>query len=40
LAILVILLLVVLWAAVLVPPILRSRNQSSFGGVGDFMARL
>ena len=39
-AILVILLLVVLWAAVLVPPILRSRNQSSFGGVGDFMARL
>jgi hypothetical protein len=40
LAILVILLLVVLWAAVLVPPILRSRSQSTIGGVGDFMARL
>jgi hypothetical protein len=40
LAILVILLLGVLWAAVLVPPILRSRSQSSLGGVGDFMARL
>jgi len=40
LAILVILLLVVLWAAVLVPPILRSRSQSTLGGVGDFMARL
>ena len=39
-AILVILLLCVLWAAVLVPPILRSRNQSTIGGVGDFMARL
>ena len=39
-AILVILLLVVLWAAVLVPPILRSRSQSTLGGVGDFMARL
>jgi hypothetical protein len=40
LAILVILLLVVLWAAVLVPPILRSRSESTLGGVGDFMARL
>ena len=39
-AIFVILLLGVLWAAVLLPPILRSRSQSSLGGVGDFMARL
>jgi hypothetical protein len=40
LAILVILLLGVLWAAVLVPPILRARGNSTIGGVGDFMARL
>ena len=36
-AILVILVLVVLWAAVLIPPILRSRNSSGVGGVSDFM---
>ena len=36
-AILVILVLVVLWAAVLIPPILRSRNASGVGGVSDFM---
>jgi hypothetical protein len=41
LAILVILVLVVLWAAVLVPPILRSRNESGGpSGVGDFLGRL
>ena len=44
-AILVILVLAVLWAAVLLPPILRSRNESggSGGGVsgmGDFLNRL
>jgi hypothetical protein len=36
-AILVILVLVVLWAAVLIPPILRSRHSSGHGGVSDFM---
>jgi len=41
LAILVILILAILWAAVLLPPILRSRSQSSGPtGIGDFMARL
>lgn len=40
-AILVILILAILWAAVLIPPILRSRHSSgSPSGVGDFMARL
>jgi len=39
-AILVILVLVGLWAAVLVPPILRSRNSSGIGGVSDFMDSL
>jgi hypothetical protein len=39
-AILVILVLVVLWAAVLVPPILRSRNAVGIGGVSDFMDSL
>lgn len=36
-AILVILVLVVLWAAVLVPPILRSRSSGGHHGVSDFM---
>jgi hypothetical protein len=36
-AILVILVLVVLWAAVLLPPILRSRSASGHHGVSDFM---
>ena len=36
-AILVILVLGALWAAVLLPPILRSRNSSGMGGVSDFM---
>lgn len=36
-AILVILVLGALWAAVLLPPILRSRNASGMGGVSDFM---
>ena len=36
-AILVILVLVVLWAAVLIPPILRSRNSGGHHGVSDFM---
>jgi hypothetical protein len=36
-AILVILVLVVLWAAVLLPPILRSRNAGGHHGVSDFM---
>lgn len=36
-AILVILVLVVLWAAVLIPPILRSRSSSGSGGISDFM---
>jgi hypothetical protein len=40
LAILVILVLGALWAAVLVPPILRARGNATIGGVGDFMARL
>jgi hypothetical protein len=41
-AILVILVLGALWAAVLLPPILRARNESGgpSGGIGDFMARL
>ena len=41
-AILVILVLVVLWAVVLLPPILRSRSEagSSPGGVGDFVGKL
>ena len=41
-AILVILVLVVLWAAVLLPPILRSRNEAgaSPGGIGDFVGKL
>lgn len=39
-AILVILVLVVLWAAVLVPPILRSRNSGGHHGVSDFMDSL
>lgn len=40
-AILVILVLVVLWAAVLLPPILRSRNESGMpGGIGDFVGKL
>jgi hypothetical protein len=36
-AILVIMVLIVLWAAVLLPPILRSRSASGSGGVSDFM---
>jgi hypothetical protein len=42
LAILVILVLGILWAAVLLPPILRSRSQSGApsGGIGDFVGRL
>jgi hypothetical protein len=36
-AILVILVLAVLWAAVLLPPILRSRSASGHHGVSDFM---
>lgn len=39
-AILVILVLAVLWAAVLVPPILRSRNSGGHHGVSDFMDSL
>jgi hypothetical protein len=41
-AILVILVLAILWAAVLLPPILRSRSEagSSPGGVGDFLGKL
>ena len=41
-AILVILVLGALWAAVLLPPILRSRNESGApsGGIGDFVDRL
>jgi hypothetical protein len=41
-AILVILVLVVLWAVVLLPPILRSRSESGLapGGVGDFLGKL
>jgi hypothetical protein len=42
LAILVILVLGILWAAVLLPPILRSRNESGgpSGGIGDFVGKL
>jgi hypothetical protein len=41
LAILVILVLAVLWAAVLLPPILRARNgNGATGGIGDFVAKL
>ena len=41
-AILVILVLAVLWAAVLLPPILRSRSEAgaSPGGIGDFVGKL
>lgn len=39
-AILVILGLIVLWGVVLLPPILRSRNASGFGGVSTFMDSL
>jgi hypothetical protein len=41
-AILVILVLLALWAAVLIPPILRSRAESGSapGGIGDFVGRL
>jgi hypothetical protein len=41
-AILVILVLLVLWGAVLIPPILRSRAASGAapGGIGDFVGRL
>ena len=39
-AILVILVLAVLWAAVLLPPILRSRSASGHHGVSDFMDHL
>jgi hypothetical protein len=40
LAIPVLLILAVLWAAVLVPPVLRSRTESRRGGVGDLHSRL
>jgi hypothetical protein len=40
LAIPVLLILAVLWAAVLVPPVLRSRSESRRGTVGDFTSRL
>jgi hypothetical protein len=40
LAIPVLLILAVLWAAVLVPPVLRSRSESRRGDVGDFTSRL
>ena len=40
-AILVILVLAGLWAAVLLPPILRSRSESGMpGGIGDFVGKL
>ena len=39
-AIPVLLILAVLWAAVLVPPVLRSRTESRRGGVGDLHSRL
>ena len=39
-AIPVLLILAVLWAAVLVPPVLRSRSESRRGGVGDLHSRL
>jgi hypothetical protein len=40
LAIPVLLILAVLWAAVLVPPVLRSRTESRRGGIGDLHSRL
>jgi hypothetical protein len=40
LAIPVLLILAVLWAAVLVPPVLRSRSESRRGGIGDLHSRL
>ena len=39
-AIPVLLILAVLWAAVLVPPVLRSRSETRRGTVGDFTSRL
>ena len=39
-AIPVLLILAVLWAAVLVPPVLRSRTESRRGGIGDLHSRL
>ena len=39
-AILVIFVLAILWAAVLVPPILRSRAESGAGGISDVFGRL
>ena len=39
-AIPVLLILAVLWAAVLVPPVLRSRTESRRGGIGDLHPRL
>ena len=39
-AIPVLLILAVLWAAVLVPPVLRSRTESRRGGLGDLHSRL
>ena len=39
-AIPVLLILAVLWAAVLVPPVLRSRSESRRGGIGDLHSRL
>lgn len=39
-AIPVLLILAVLWAAVLVPPVVRSRSESRRGGVGDYTSRL
>ena len=41
-AILIILVLAILWAAVLLPPILRSRSEAGApsGGVGDFLDKL
>jgi hypothetical protein len=39
-AIPVLLILAVLWAAVLVPPVLRSRSEHRRGGVGDYTSRL
>ena len=39
-AIPVLLILAVLWAAVLVPPVLRSRSESRLGGIGDLHTRL
>ena len=39
-AIPVLLILAVLWAAVLVPPVLRSRSESRRGGIGDLHTRL